>query len=46
MLQGHPRENPFDLEKLNAYADYWETVRTYYYPLRPNPVEYGGHLHR
>ncbi|NJC24980.1 pyruvate carboxylase [Neolewinella antarctica] len=32
MMQGHPRENPVDLKKLNEFADYWETVRTYYYP--------------
>ncbi len=32
MLQGHDRENPIDLESLNSFADYWETVREYYYP--------------
>ena len=32
MMQGHPRENPVNLKSLNHYADYWETVRTYYYP--------------
>jgi pyruvate carboxylase len=32
MLQGHERENPVNLPLLNQYADYWETVRTYYYP--------------
>ncbi|MBC6995205.1 pyruvate carboxylase [Neolewinella lacunae] len=32
MLQGHPRENPVNLPLLNQYADYWETVRTFYYP--------------
>ncbi|MEM9930375.1 MAG: pyruvate carboxylase subunit B, partial [Bacteroidota bacterium] len=32
MMQGHERENPVDLAMLNQYADYWETVRTYYYP--------------
>jgi pyruvate carboxylase len=32
MLQGHARENSIDLKSLNQYADYWETVRTYYYP--------------
>ncbi|MEL7160333.1 MAG: biotin/lipoyl-containing protein, partial [Bacteroidota bacterium] len=32
MMQGHERENPVDLGLLNQYADYWETVRTYYYP--------------
>ena len=32
MMEGHPRENPTDLSLLNQYADYWETVRNYYYP--------------
>jgi len=32
MMQGHERENPVNLDLLNQYADYWETVRTYYYP--------------
>ncbi|MBB4078304.1 pyruvate carboxylase [Lewinella aquimaris] len=32
MMQGHPRENPVDLPLLNKYADYFETVRNYYYP--------------
>jgi len=32
MMEGHERENPFDLPLLNQYADYWETVRNYYYP--------------
>jgi pyruvate carboxylase len=32
MMQGHERENPVNLPLLNKYADYWETVRTFYYP--------------
>ncbi|MCL4112302.1 UNVERIFIED_CONTAM: hypothetical protein GTU68_015032 [Idotea baltica] len=32
MLKGHKRERDIDLTSLNKYADYWETVRTYYYP--------------
>lgn len=32
MMQGHERENPVNLPLLNQYADYWETVRTLYYP--------------
>ncbi len=32
MLQGHERDNPINLSSLNAFADYWETVREYYYP--------------
>jgi len=32
VLQGHEREQPFDLESLNDYANYWEAVREYYYP--------------
>jgi pyruvate carboxylase len=32
MMQGHPRECPVDLRSLNAYSNYWEDVREYYYP--------------
>ncbi|MCS6795573.1 MAG: pyruvate carboxylase [Raineya sp.] len=32
MLQGHPRENPYDLHKLNQVSKYIEAVRKYYYP--------------
>ncbi|MCB9272191.1 MAG: pyruvate carboxylase [Lewinellaceae bacterium] len=32
MLNGHPREKSMDLDSLNLFADYWEGVRTYYYP--------------
>jgi len=32
VLQGHEREQPFDLDSLNEYANYWEAVREYYYP--------------
>ncbi len=32
MLKGHPRENPVNLRSLNQYSDYWEVVRTFYYP--------------
>lgn len=32
MLGGHPRSNPIDTGMLNQYANYWETVRSYYYP--------------
>ena len=32
MMEGHPRENPVDLPLLNKYADYFESVRNYYYP--------------
>ncbi len=31
-MQGHPRENPIDLEKLNLFSNFWENVREYYYP--------------
>ncbi len=31
-LQGHEREQPFDLKSLNRFANYWEDVREYYYP--------------
>ncbi len=32
MMQGHERENPVDLKSLNAYSNYFEVVREYYYP--------------
>lgn len=31
-MQGHERENKIDLKKLNAYSNYFEVVREYYYP--------------
>lgn len=32
MLKGHERECPVNEKKLQAYSDYWEAVRAYYYP--------------
>lgn len=32
VMQGQPREQPFDLESLNEHANYWEDVREMYYP--------------
>ncbi|WP_262249206.1 pyruvate carboxylase [Parapedobacter soli] len=32
MMRFHERENTFDMDSLNAYSDYWETIRTYYAP--------------
>jgi len=31
-MQGQPREQQFDLESLNQYANYWEDMREVYYP--------------
>ncbi len=31
-MEGHKREHPMDLKSLNAYSNYWEVVRDYYYP--------------
>jgi pyruvate carboxylase len=31
-LQGHERENEFDIHSLNKYSNYWESVREWYYP--------------
>lgn len=31
-LGGTPYETDFDIDSLNAYANYWEVVREYYYP--------------
>lgn len=32
LLQGKPRGNSSNLHSLNAYSNYWELVREYYYP--------------
>lgn len=32
MLRFHERENNMDSHKLSEYSDYWELVRSYYYP--------------
>ncbi|NCX96145.1 MAG: pyruvate carboxylase [Chitinophagia bacterium] len=32
MMRFHERENPYDIKLLNQFSNYWETVRTYYYP--------------
>lgn len=32
MMQGHERECDINLSSLNAYSNYWEDVREYYYP--------------
>ncbi|WP_143310835.1 pyruvate carboxylase [Chitinophaga vietnamensis] len=32
ILEGHPRSRPMNLAALNAYSNYWEDVRDYYYP--------------
>ncbi|MFN8323877.1 MAG: pyruvate carboxylase [Chitinophagales bacterium] len=32
MMKGHERENPVNLSSLNAYSNYFEVVREYYYP--------------
>ena len=31
-LEGHEREQKIDLQKLNGYSTYWESVREWYYP--------------
>ncbi|MCW3465602.1 pyruvate carboxylase [Chitinophaga nivalis] len=32
VLEGHPRSKEMNLPALNAYSNYWEDVRDYYYP--------------
>jgi len=32
LLEHHERGQSFNLDSLNAYSDYWETVREFYYP--------------
>ncbi len=31
-MNQHKRHQEFDIDSLNAYSNYWETVRAYYYP--------------
>jgi pyruvate carboxylase len=32
MMQGHPREKTINLQQLNQFSSYWESIRKYYYP--------------
>lgn len=32
MMKFNPRENALNIDSLNEYSNYWETVREYYYP--------------
>ena len=32
MMKFHEREQPYDIDSLNRFSNYWETVREYYYP--------------
>jgi pyruvate carboxylase len=32
MMEQHERENPINLQSLNKFSTYWESVRRYYYP--------------
>ena len=32
MMKFHRRENEMNIENLNAYSNYWETIREHYYP--------------
>ena len=32
MMKGHEREQKMNLHSLNAFSNYWEAVREYYYP--------------
>jgi len=32
LMKGHDREMPVNLTSLNAFSNYWEAVRRYYYP--------------
>ncbi|MEO8146496.1 MAG: pyruvate carboxylase [Bacteroidia bacterium] len=32
LLKDHPRHQPFNMESLNEFSNYWETVREWYYP--------------
>ena len=32
MMRFHERENPYNMESLNEFSNYWEVKREYYYP--------------
>jgi pyruvate carboxylase len=32
MMKFHKRDNPYNMTALNQFSNYWETVRSYYYP--------------
>jgi pyruvate carboxylase len=32
LLEGHERDNTSNIQSLNAYSNYWEATREYYYP--------------
>ncbi len=32
LMKGHEREKPIDLDSLNEFSTYWESVRRYYFP--------------
>ncbi|MEO8795931.1 MAG: pyruvate carboxylase, partial [Daejeonella sp.] len=32
MMRFNERENPYDVQSLNKFSNYWEAVRSYYYP--------------
>ncbi|MEQ9591702.1 MAG: biotin/lipoyl-containing protein, partial [Cyclobacteriaceae bacterium] len=32
MMRGQKREQPYDINSLNQFSNYWEIVREYYYP--------------
>lgn len=32
MMRFHEREQPYDVKLLHQFSNYWETIRTYYYP--------------
>ena len=31
-MVGHPRQTELDLDSLNQFSNYWEVIRSYYYP--------------
>lgn len=47
MMKDHEREYPVNLDKLNEFSNYWEVVRSYYYPfeseLRSGTAEVYNH---
>jgi len=46
MMKFNERENPMDIDSLNEYSNYWETVRTYYYPFESGLKTGSGEVYK
>jgi len=46
MMRFHPRENRINRDKLAEYSNYWETVRSYYYPFESGLKSGTGEIYK